>query len=861
MKPFTPKKTLVIINGLFIAILVAAQLTLTAQVTPIVDTHHLMWSNQLGTPGTDKAEGIACEFMGNTYTVGHTSGSNIQGATQFINSYKGGNFDGYITKSNIYGQELWTAFAGGNGNDFCTSVAATADDHILVIGYTSSTNMSFGAIPTSYSGGNRDGFCSKLTKDGELVWTVYIGGNGDDYAQDLAIDVNGNIYVVGKTSSTLVPYSSQLQASYGGGTFDGFITKISSTGLISKFSYLGGSGTDDIKDLTFDREGNLCICGSTAGVDLLSSVTTMPYFGGVSDAFITCLNENLQLNWAEYVGGAGADLFNSIALDTAGNVVVGGNTNSGPIAFLDNSGVLSPNNTDAMLMSFSPVGTLLWSQFLTGSGAESIKDIHVDLFGNVYVGGTTESANLPVQEAFQDQLAGGIDMFISKYTSAGELNWLSYMGGSGHDWFGHMASDRFGKLMIAGFTNSAAFGAETNYGTTDAFYARLSDCNNPDVVIHTIDDTTFCYGRESLFTACGANHYSWMNEDTLLLTTVDTTDIVFVKGFNIEGCWGMSNRVHVTALEIPEVTIEPMGPTTFCGEGEVELLAICETEAMLTWNDPAQSEGEMIMADTARTYAVSAEAPNGCRGSASITIEFIELPQASMTVAQNSVCISGNPVNLLGLPEGGFFAGEGVVGNTFDPGLAGGGIHELQYVIMDKNGCEGSSSAASIEVMYYPTVLFVAEDSLCTFDDPFQLVGEPLGGTFEGDGVLGDMFYPALPGTGGQNISYTFVDNQGCINVASQVIFVDACEITSIDKIEASVFAVYPNPAESFFMIQSPDNNLFSATLMNAAGQQVDNFNGFNQVRISTEQLPAGCYFIKINGMTHTSTIPVMVQH
>ena len=861
MKPFTPKKTLVIINGLFIAILVAAQLTLTAQVTPIVDTHHLMWSNQLGTPGTDKAEGIACEFMGNTYTVGHTSGSNIQGATQFINSYKGGNFDGYITKSNIYGQELWTAFAGGNGNDFCTSVAATADDHILVIGYTSSTNMSFGAIPTSYSGGNRDGFCSKFTKDGELVWTVYIGGNGDDYAQDLAIDVNGNIYVVGKTSSTLVPYSSQLQASYGGGTFDGFITKISSTGLISKFSYLGGSGTDDIKDLTFDREGNLCICGSTAGVDLLSSVTTMPYFGGVSDAFITCLNENLQLNWAEYVGGAGADLFNSIALDTAGNVVVGGNTNSGPIAFLDNSGVLSPNNTDAMLMSFSPVGTLLWSQFLTGSGAESIKDIHVDLFGNVYVGGTTESANLPVQEAFQDQLAGGIDMFISKYTSAGELNWLSYMGGSGHDWFGHMASDRFGKLMIAGFTNSAAFGAETNYGTTDAFYARLSDCNNPDVVIHTIDDTTFCYGRESLFTACGANHYSWMNEDTLLLTTVDTTDIVFVKGFNIEGCWGMSNRVHVTALEIPEVTIEPMGPTTFCGEGEVELLAICETEAMLTWNDPAQSEGEMIMADTARTYAVSAEAPNGCRGSASITIEFIELPQASMTVAQNSVCISGNPVNLLGLPEGGFFAGEGVVGNTFDPGLAGGGIHELQYVIMDKNGCEGSSSAASIEVMYYPTVLFVAEDSLCTFDDPFQLVGEPLGGTFEGDGVLGDMFYPALPGTGGQNISYTFVDNQGCINVASQVIFVDACEITSIDKIEASVFAVYPNPAESFFMIQSPDNNLFSATLMNAAGQQVDNFNGFNQVRISTEQLPAGCYFIKINGMTHTSTIPVMVQH
>ena len=861
MKTFNPKRTLVIVNGLFIAILVAAQLTMVAQVIPIVDTHHLMWTSQIGTSGTDKAEGIACEFMGNTYTTGSVGNASVMGVSQLLNSYKGGSFDGYVTKTNIYGQELWTAFVGGNGNDFCTAIAATEDGHVIVIGYSSSTDLSFGPVTTSYQGGNRDAFCSKLTKEGELVWTVYIGGNGDDYTQDLAIDSFGDIYIVGKTSSSVVPFASQLQPNYGGGTFDGFLTKISSTGEVNKFTYLGGSGTDEIKDLTFDRDGNLCICGSTAGVEILSSITTMPYFGGVSDAFVTCINENFELNWAEYIGGAGADLFNTIALDTAGNVVVGGNTNSGPIAFLDNSGVLAPNNTDAMLMSFSPVGTLLWSQFVTGSGAESVKDIHVDLFGNIYVGGTTESANITVQDAFQEQLAGGIDMFISKYNTLGEMQWQSYMGGASHDWFGHMASDRFGKIMIAGFTNSAAFGEEVNYGTTDAFYARLSDCNNPDVVIHTIDDTTFCYGGESLFTACGASNYAWMNSDTLLLTTVDTTDIVYVKGYNTEGCWGMSNRVQVTALEVPEVIIEPMGPTTFCGYGEVELIAICDVEAMLTWNDPAQTEGEMVLADTARTYVVTAEGINGCRGNASVAIEFIELPQASMTVAQNSVCISGTPVNLLGLPEGGFFVGEGVVGNTFDPGLAGGGTHELQYVILDKNGCEGSSSSASIEVMFFPTVIFVANDSVCTFDEPFQLIGEPLGGTFEGDGVLGDSFYPALPGTGGQNITYTFVDNQGCINVANQVIFVDPCLVSSVEDVEGTIFSVYPNPAENFFIVDSPDNNQFSATLMSVSGQQIESLSGFNQLSIPTEHLPAGCYFVKINGTESTSIIQLMIQH
>jgi len=858
MKTFNLKTTP---SGAIIAVLISLHLSVIAQVTPIVDTHHIMWSTQLGSSGTDKTEGLACEFLGNNYSVGHVSGADATGLDLLLNSYKGGSFDGFITKSNIYGQTLWSTFIGGNGNDFCTAIAPTNDDHIVVTGYTSSTNMAFGSVVTTYGGGNRDAFCSKLTKDGEIVWTVYIGGNGDDYTQDLALDSEGNVFIVGKTGSNLVPYVSELQADYGGGSFDGFVAKVTPTGQINKFSYLGGMGTDEIKDLTFDREGNLCICGATSGTDVLSNLTTIPYFGGVSDAFITCINSEFQINWAEYVGGAGADLFNSVALDTAGNLIVGGNTNSDPIAFLDNSGVLSPNNTDAMLMSFSPFGTLLWSEFVSGSGVENIKDIHVDLFGNVYVGGTTDSGNLQTLEAFQQNSGGALDIFISKFSTLGELKWLSYMGGSGNDWFGHMDSDRFGKLMIGGYTNSAVFGEEINYGTTDAFSARISDCNNPDVVIHTIDDTTFCYGEEALFTACGADHYVWMNADTFLLTTVDTTSMAFVKGYRIEGCWGMSNKVEVNTLQVPFVTITPMGPTTFCGEGQVDLIASSDMEDVeFSWNDPAHTEGEFLLTDTARTYTATALAPNGCEGSESVTIEFIELPAASMAVAQNSVCVSGTPVNLLGLPDGGYFVGEGVVGNTFDPGLAGGGIHELQYVIMDKNGCEGSSASASIEVLFFPTVIFVADDSICTFDPPFELAGEPAGGSFSGDGVLGNIFYPALPGTGGQNVSYTYVDNQGCINVATQVIFVDPC-LSTQELEEATRFSVYPNPAENYLVIQSPDNNQFSASIVSASGQLIENFNGFNQIRIPTEQLAAGCYIVKINAMNNSSVVPLLIQH
>jgi len=370
MKELDPKKTIILINGAFLAIMLLAQLGLKAQVTPIVDTNHIMWSGQTGTSGIDKAEGITCEFLGNTYVVGHVNGSEMSETTQSINTFNGGGFDGYIRKVNIYGQELWTSFIGGSGNDYCTSVIPSNDDHIIVIGNTNSTDIFGGAALSNFQGGNQDAFCAKLSKDGEVIWSTYIGGTGDDYAQDLSIDSNGNIYLVGKTSSSEVIYNSLPQAQYGGGTYDGFITRINAFGEIEKFSFLGGSGTDDVKDLTTDGQGNIYICGNTAGVEAIASLATMPYFGGVSDAFVTRLNDELELTWAEYVGGAGSDLFNSIDLDTAGNIVLGGNTNSGPIAFLSNSGSLTPNNMEGMIVCFSEMGTVLWSSFVNGSGID-----------------------------------------------------------------------------------------------------------------------------------------------------------------------------------------------------------------------------------------------------------------------------------------------------------------------------------------------------------------------------------------------------------------------------------------------------------------------------------------------------------
>ncbi|MFM7729338.1 MAG: hypothetical protein ACKO7B_21750, partial [Flavobacteriales bacterium] len=72
-------------TGLIIAALISIQLSVIAQVTPIVDTHHIMWSTQLGSSGTDKTEGLACEFLGNNYAVGHISSADATGLNLLLN--------------------------------------------------------------------------------------------------------------------------------------------------------------------------------------------------------------------------------------------------------------------------------------------------------------------------------------------------------------------------------------------------------------------------------------------------------------------------------------------------------------------------------------------------------------------------------------------------------------------------------------------------------------------------------------------------------------------------------------------------------------------------------------------------------
>jgi len=79
----------------------------------------------------------------------------------------------------------------------------------------------------------------------ELEYSTYLGGNQNDQANDMAVGSDGSVYVTGRTASDNFPIENPYQSSYSGGSWDAFVSKLSSTGTSLVYStYLGGSGDD-----------------------------------------------------------------------------------------------------------------------------------------------------------------------------------------------------------------------------------------------------------------------------------------------------------------------------------------------------------------------------------------------------------------------------------------------------------------------------------------------------------------------------------------------------------------------------------------------------------------------------------------
>jgi len=202
--------------------------------------------------------------------------------------------------------------------------------------------------------------------------------------------------------------------------------------------------------------------------------------------------------------------------DATGELVIqtewGEMRNAAPVAYQEIEGIKKVIDISFRLMGEKKVGFAVadydrnfmltldpgYSTYLGGSGADYVKGIAVDSDGNAYVAGYTQSDDFPTQNAYDSNLGGYSDVFVTKLSSSGNTPvYSTYLGGSDRDWGYAIAVDSEGNAYIAGYTESDDFPTKNPYKDTygggyyDAFATKLSNSGS------TLSYSTYLGGGSS----------------------------------------------------------------------------------------------------------------------------------------------------------------------------------------------------------------------------------------------------------------------------------------------------------------------------------------------------------------------------
>jgi hypothetical protein len=249
-----------------------------------------------------------------------------------------------VTKVTADGSALiYSTYLGGTGGEIGHAIAMDAVGNAYITGDTDSPDFptvnalqwNYGGTPHLYS----NAFITKLSADGSaLVYSTYLGGSGFDVSNGIAVDAQGNAYVMGYTSSPNFPTANALQPVLNArnGRSNAFVAKLTADGSALAYStYLGGSGSkygDFGAGIAMDAAGNAYVTGATDSHDFPTVNPWQPNYGGGmhnSDAFVAMLSaDGTALAYSSYLGGSGDDYGSGIAVDTAGNAYVTGWTAS-----------------------------------------------------------------------------------------------------------------------------------------------------------------------------------------------------------------------------------------------------------------------------------------------------------------------------------------------------------------------------------------------------------------------------------------------------------------------------------------------------------------------------------------------------
>jgi hypothetical protein len=466
--------------------------------------------------------------------------------------YRGG-IDAFVARVNASGTALdYCGYVGGAGDDIGSGIAVDGAGFAYVAGCTHSTESTFPVLvgpDTTYNGSTYDAFVAKVSSTGTgLIYCGYIGGDGTDIGNGIAVDGAGNAYVVGETESRPATFPVVLgpNLDFGGGR-DGFVAKVNASGTsLAYCGYIGGNADDNCSGIAVDGLGFAYVVGTT-GSPFNFQVKVGPdltYNGGESDAFVAKVNSSgTGIVYSGYIGGSARDKGCGIAVDASGNAYVAGSTTSTEATFpvtvgpdLTFNGPLTSPHPDAFVAKITSWDSWSPKHAVGDYDADGRNEIAVDFGTNgVWIwdsGSWTVLTGLdPANMLAADVNGDGADEIFLSFRPGGL--WV-VVGGTGHG-----ISPKYAEGMAAG-----------------------------DVDADGIDEVVCDFGADGLWLFDGGNWVQLTGADADFVVTANVDGIggkEIVGDFGGKGLWLWNSGVwtQLSGLDADHLSLGKLAGTPY----------------------------------------------------------------------------------------------------------------------------------------------------------------------------------------------------------------------------------------------------------------------------------------------------------